>query len=58
MDLTLITYNGWCAMKPNQTKPNHSLLNDRLFCILPGMSRVYDVTHLKGGVLNAHSQDS
>ena len=21
MDLTLITYNGWCAIKPNQTKP-------------------------------------
>ena len=21
MDLVLITYNGWCAIKPNQTKP-------------------------------------
>ena len=23
MDLALITYNGWCAIKPNQIKPNH-----------------------------------
>ena len=22
MDLALITYNGWCAIKSNQTKPN------------------------------------
>ena len=21
MDLALITYSGWCAIKPNQTKP-------------------------------------
>ena len=21
MDLALLSYNGWCAIKPNQTKP-------------------------------------
>ena len=24
MELTLITYYGWCAIKPNQTKPNQT----------------------------------
>ena len=24
MDLALITYSGWCAIKPNQTKPNQT----------------------------------
>ena len=24
MDLTWITYNSWCAIKPNQTKPNQT----------------------------------
>ena len=25
MDLVLITYNGWCAIKPNQTKKLESI---------------------------------
>ena len=25
MDLALITYKGWCAIKPNQTKPNQTI---------------------------------
>ena len=24
MDLTLIIYNGWCDIKPNQTQPNQT----------------------------------
>ena len=26
MDLALITYNGWCAIKLNQTKPTDSVI--------------------------------
>ena len=26
MNLKLITYNSWCAIKPNQTKPNQTNL--------------------------------
>ena len=29
MNVALITYNGWCAMKPNQTKLNQGSLLDR-----------------------------
>ena len=30
MDLALITYNSWYAIKPNQTKPNQKSLPDSL----------------------------
>ena len=26
MDLVLITSNGWCAIKPNQTEPNYLIV--------------------------------
>ena len=26
MDLASITYNGWCAIKPNQTKPSQAII--------------------------------
>ena len=28
MDLAWITYNGWCAIKPNQIKLNQTIFND------------------------------
>ena len=30
MDLTLITYNGGCAIKPNLTKPISQTVSDNL----------------------------
>ena len=39
MDLALITYNNWCAIKPNQTKPNQTLLHSQVFYNLSKISQ-------------------
>ena len=48
MDFTLITYNGWCAIKPNQTKSNQSFFQ---LCFLIYRiyitSRIWDLVHYR-----------
>ena len=44
MDLALITYNGWCAIKPDQTKPNHYTIKMDIIVITLSPINKYIVT--------------